>query len=142
MEERYLLTFYKFLTLKAILNTYDIAVLWVKAHPARFPEKLPAFFIQFLTEPGDIVLDIFAGSNTTGAVAEQAGRHWLAFERDKKYLLASTFRFIDELSPNELIEFWSNAISSKNTIELMRSQQEMVLMEESAEYKANGRRWA
>jgi hypothetical protein len=56
--------------------------------------------------------------------------------------LASTFRFIDELSPNELIEFWSNAISSKNTIELMRSQQEMVLMEESAEYKANGRRWA
>ncbi|PJA79950.1 MAG: site-specific DNA-methyltransferase [Nitrospirae bacterium CG_4_9_14_3_um_filter_41_27] len=114
----------------------------VKAHPARFPEKLPAFFIQFLTEPGDIVLDIFAGSNTTGAAAEQAGRRWIAFERDKKYLLASTFRFIDELSPNELIEFWSNAISSKNTIELMRSQQEMVLMEESAEYKANGRRWA
>jgi DNA modification methylase len=114
----------------------------VKAHPARFPEKLPSFFIQFLTEPCDIVLDIFAGSNTTGAAAEQAGRRWLAFERDKKYLLASTFRFIDELSPNELIEFWSNAISSKNTIELMRSQQEMVLMEESAEYKANGRRWA
>lgn len=62
----------------------------VTAHPARFPEKLPAFFIQFLTEPGDIVLDIFAGSNTTGAAAEQADRRWLAFERDKKYLLAST----------------------------------------------------
>ena len=36
----------------------------VKGHPARFPAKLPEFFIRFLTEPGDLVLDIFAGSNT------------------------------------------------------------------------------
>lgn len=36
----------------------------VPAHPARFPQKLPAFFIEFLTEPGDVVVDIFAGSNT------------------------------------------------------------------------------
>ena len=35
-----------------------------KHHPARFPLALPAFFVKFLTDPGDIVLDIFAGSNT------------------------------------------------------------------------------
>ena len=38
----------------------------IKAHPARFPAKLPEFFIKLLTEPNDIVLDIFSGSNTSG----------------------------------------------------------------------------
>ena len=36
------------------------------SHPARFPSALPQFFIKFLTDPGDIVVDIFSGSNTTG----------------------------------------------------------------------------
>jgi site-specific DNA-methyltransferase (cytosine-N4-specific) len=67
----------------------------VKQHPARFPEKLPEFFIRFLTEPGDTVLDIFAGSNTTGSVCEREGRRWLAFEENKEYLSASIFRFSD-----------------------------------------------
>ncbi len=40
-----------------------------RQHPARFPAKLPEFFIRMLTQPGDVVLDIFAGSNTTGQVA-------------------------------------------------------------------------
>lgn len=65
-------------------------------HPARFPQKLPAFFIDFLTDPGDVVLDIFAGSNTTGAAAETANRRWIAFEEHKSYLAASAFRFIDK----------------------------------------------
>ena len=64
------------------------------AHPARFPQKLPAFFIDFLTDPGDTVLDIFAGSNTTGAAAEAAKRRWIAFERDRPFLAASAFRFV------------------------------------------------
>lgn len=67
-------------------------------HPARFPEELPRFFILFLTDPGDIVLDIFAGSNTTGAAAEKAGRRWLAFEIDQPYLATSVFRFLDDAS--------------------------------------------
>lgn len=67
----------------------------IAAHPARFPEKLPLFFIKFLSEPGDIVLDIFAGSNTTGAAAESVQRRWLAFEQNQSYLAASVFRFID-----------------------------------------------
>lgn len=66
----------------------------VKGHPARFPAKLPEFFIRFLTEPGDLVLDIFAGSNTTGQIAEAEGRRWLAFEERADYLAASAFRFM------------------------------------------------
>lgn len=64
-----------------------------KAHPARFPAKLPQFFIKFLTNPGDIVVDIFAGSNTTGSVCEALGRKWFAFEQFSEYLAASAFRF-------------------------------------------------
>lgn len=67
-----------------------------KGHPARFPEKLPTFFIKFLTEPGDVVLDLFAGSNTCGHAAEELGREWLAFELSQKYLAASVFRFIED----------------------------------------------
>lgn len=68
-----------------------------KGHPARFPEKLPQFFINFLTEPGDVVLDIFAGSNTTGAAAERLARKWMAFELEQSYLAASIFRFVDSI---------------------------------------------
>jgi site-specific DNA-methyltransferase (cytosine-N4-specific) len=65
----------------------------VKRHPARMPEGLVEFFVRFLTDPGDLVLDPFAGSNTTGAVAETLGRRWLAVERDPGYALASQARF-------------------------------------------------
>src|SRR4029077_6935434 len=61
-------------------------------HPARFPARLPEFFIRFLTGPGDVVVDIFAGSNTTGAVAEAEKRRWLAFEESREYVAASAFR--------------------------------------------------
>ncbi|OYW76382.1 MAG: site-specific DNA-methyltransferase [Verrucomicrobia bacterium 12-59-8] len=72
-----------------------------KGHPARFPAKLPEFFIRFLTEPGDVVLDIFAGSNTTGQVAEREGRRWLAFEERLEYLAASSFRFFSETATEQ-----------------------------------------
>ena len=62
-------------------------------HPARFPRELPKFFIQFLTEPGDTVLDIFAGSNTTGQMAQKTGRKWLAFDAEERYLEGSRYRF-------------------------------------------------
>ncbi|MCY2951323.1 MAG: site-specific DNA-methyltransferase [Planctomycetota bacterium] len=62
-------------------------------HPARFPIQLPTFFIRFLTEPGDLVLDPFAGSNTTGEAAEREERRWLAYELERRYLEDSRFRF-------------------------------------------------
>ncbi len=65
----------------------------LKPHPARFPAKLPAFFIEFLTHQGDLVVDPFAGSNVTGEVAESRGRRWLAFELREEYLLGSRSRF-------------------------------------------------
>lgn len=64
-------------------------------HPARFPSDLPAFFIKMLTDEGDVVLDIFGGSNTTGSVAEALKRKWLTFEINREYLVASAFRFLE-----------------------------------------------
>jgi site-specific DNA-methyltransferase (cytosine-N4-specific) len=64
-----------------------------KIHPARFPAALPEFFIKLTTEPGDTVLDIFAGSNTTGWVAETLGRRWISVDAVADYVVASSFRF-------------------------------------------------
>lgn len=65
----------------------------VKPHPARFPSAFPEFFIKLTTDKNDLVLDPFAGSNTTGFVAEGLQRRWLAFELQEDYLLSSIFRF-------------------------------------------------
>ena len=65
----------------------------LKVHPARYPRALPEFFIKMLTDEGDVVLDPFAGSNTTGAVAEALHRRWIAFEIVEEYLKVSRFRF-------------------------------------------------
>jgi len=65
----------------------------LEPHPARFPEALPDFVIRLLTEPGDYVLDPFAGSNVTGYVAERLGRRWLACEREIEYIKGSRYRF-------------------------------------------------
>lgn len=71
----------------------------IKIHPARFPAVLPEFFIRFLTDPDDVVLDPFTGSNTTGMVAEALERRHLGFEQDPTYLEASKFRFNDINEP-------------------------------------------
>jgi DNA modification methylase len=62
-------------------------------HPARMPIGLPEFFIKFLTESRDLVLDPFAGSNTTGAAAERLKRRWLAIEARPDYIATSKGRF-------------------------------------------------
>ncbi len=54
---------------------------------------LPEFFIRLLTDKNDLVVDPFAGSNTTGAVAERLHRRWIAIEEVEDYLHASRFRF-------------------------------------------------
>ena len=63
------------------------------AHPARMPIGLAEFFIKFLTDENDLVLDPFSGSNTTGAAAEQLKRRWVAIEQDEGYLRGSRGRF-------------------------------------------------
>ena len=68
----------------------------IKGHPARFPASIPEFFIKFLTTEGDLVIDIFGGSNTTGMVAESLKRHWKTYEVSQEYVAASSFRFIQD----------------------------------------------
>ncbi|MFH7027335.1 MAG: DNA-methyltransferase [Heteroscytonema crispum UTEX LB 1556] len=65
----------------------------IKPHPARFPQGFAEFFIKFLTDENDIVLDPFAGSNTTGFVAENLQRKWISFEINENYLIGSRYRF-------------------------------------------------
>jgi site-specific DNA-methyltransferase (cytosine-N4-specific) len=92
----------------------------VKGHPARFPSKLPEFFIRFLTEPGDLVVDIFAGSNTTGCVAECEGRKWLAFDERLDYLAASSFRFFAEAATDAELKAAHHAILHGKAADLRR----------------------
>jgi len=54
-------------------------------HPARFPLELPAFFINLLTQPGQVVFDPFGGTGTTGLAAQLLGRQWLLVELDEGY---------------------------------------------------------
>jgi site-specific DNA-methyltransferase (cytosine-N4-specific) len=66
----------------------------ITPHPARMPIEVVEFFIKFLTEPSDLVLDPFAGSNTTGATAESLNRRWLSIESKKEYITGSLGRFV------------------------------------------------
>ncbi|WP_081075266.1 DNA-methyltransferase [Burkholderia multivorans] len=99
----------------------------VKAHPARFPAKLPEFFIRMLTEPNDMVLDIFGGSNTTGQVAEAEGRRWMTFEASPEYVGASAFRFLDKGTSPETMQQIYDRITSGETISLERYRQQDLL---------------
>ncbi len=76
----------------------------LRAHPARFAPEIPDFFIRFLTEPDDLVVDPFAGSNVTGAIAEALGRRWMSIDIDEDYVRGSAARF-DNLQP-ELVASW------------------------------------
>jgi DNA modification methylase len=57
------------------------------------PAQLAEWFIKFLTQEGDLVLDPFGGSNTTGAVAEQLRRRWVVVEPVGEYIEGSRGRF-------------------------------------------------
>ena len=65
----------------------------IRPHPARFPQGFAEFFIKFLTDEDDMVLDPFAGSNTTGFVAETLQRRWISFEINEDYVTGSRYRF-------------------------------------------------
>ncbi len=65
----------------------------IPLHPARMPKEIPEFFIKMLTDEGDLVLDPFGGSNTTGMVAESLSRKWLSVELNKEYIEGSKGRF-------------------------------------------------
>jgi DNA modification methylase len=63
-------------------------------HPARYPADLPEYFIRMLTDPGDLVVDPFAGSCVTGEVAQRLERKWLCVELIEEYLKGGLGRFV------------------------------------------------
>ena len=93
----------------------DCKAAGIKSHPARFPAKLPEFFIRFLTSPGDVVVDIFGGSNTTGQVAEAEGRRWISCDLSEEYVAAGAFRFLHEGDDAEAV---FRAIMNGESLEL------------------------
>ncbi|MEO1013739.1 MAG: site-specific DNA-methyltransferase [Pseudomonadota bacterium] len=66
-----------------------------KAHPTQKPEGLLHRILVGTTNPGDLVLDPFAGSGTTGAVAKRLGRRFIGIERDPGYAAAARKRFAE-----------------------------------------------
>jgi modification methylase len=66
-----------------------------KAHPTQKPEALLHRVIMASTKPGDVVLDPFFGSGTTGAVARRLGRRYIGLERDKDYAAIAKARIAD-----------------------------------------------
>jgi modification methylase len=69
-----------------------------KVHPTQKPEALLARVLLSSSNPGDVVLDPFFGSGTTGAVAKRLGRHFIGLERDPAYAKAARAR-IDAVEP-------------------------------------------
>jgi modification methylase len=69
-----------------------------KVHPTQKPEALLARVIMACSKPGDVVLDPFFGSGTTGAVAKRLGRHYVGMDREDKYIEAAQRR-IDAVDP-------------------------------------------
>jgi len=98
-------------------------------HPARFPARLPQFFIRMLTEPGDLVVDIFAGSNTTGWVAEAEKRRWLAFDESRDYVAASAFRFLKKDTDADAMRELYRMLHGGDAVDLTRFRHFDTLLE-------------
>ncbi|MBV9930336.1 MAG: site-specific DNA-methyltransferase [Alphaproteobacteria bacterium] len=72
-----------------------------KAHPTQKPEALLYRVLLACTQPGDVVLDPFFGTGTTGAVARRLGRHWIGIEREKRYVKVARERIASTLPLDE-----------------------------------------
>jgi modification methylase len=72
-----------------------------KAHPTQKPEALLYRILLACTKPGDVVLDPFFGTGTTGAVARRLGRRWIGIEREKSYVSVARERIASTLPLDE-----------------------------------------
>ncbi|HWK36676.1 site-specific DNA-methyltransferase [Sphingomonas sp.] len=73
----------------------------VKVHPTQKPEALIYRILLACSKPGDVVLDPFFGTGTTGAVAKRLGRHWIGIEREDAYIAAAEERIAAALPLDE-----------------------------------------
>jgi len=76
----------------------------ITPHPARMSGGLVNFFIEFLSDSGDLILDPFSGSNTTGYCAEKLKRKWLSFEIKQEYIEQAVIRFKDPNLNSPLVQ--------------------------------------
>lgn len=65
----------------------------LRTHGAMFPTSIPDFFIRLLTEPGELVIDLFGGTGKSGLAAERLGRRWIVFEMIYEYLAGGSSAF-------------------------------------------------
>lgn len=72
-----------------------------KAHPTQKPESLLYRVLLATTKKGDVVLDPFFGTGTTGAVAKRLGRNWIGCEREESYIKVAEQRIEDALELDE-----------------------------------------
>jgi modification methylase len=72
-----------------------------KAHPTQKPEALLYRILLACTKPGDVVLDPFFGTGTTGAVARRLGRRWIGIEREDAYVKVARERIASTLPLDE-----------------------------------------
>jgi len=87
----------------------------ITPHPARMPLELASYFINFLSEPGDLVLDPFGGSNTTGFCAEKLQRKWISIEIQESYGVQSAIRFEENNIESNLVKTeYFNQIEKRN----------------------------
>jgi site-specific DNA-methyltransferase (cytosine-N4-specific) len=80
----------------------------ITPHPARMAPELVSFFIEFLTDEGDLVIDPFAGSNTTGFCAEKLKRKWIAIDTEVNYGEQSKLRFTDPVLKTKTQSYGGN----------------------------------
>lgn len=81
----------------------------IEPHPARFPARLPEYFIRMLTEKDDLVLDPFGGSCVTGEVCERLNRRWICCETVEEYIEGAKGRFA--VSPESTDTSFQNPVS-------------------------------
>ncbi len=87
-----------------------------KAHSTQKPEALLYRVLLSSSNPGDVVLDPFFGTGTTGAVAQRLGRHWIGIERDPTYVRVATQRLakgINRSVPHEALEFATDLVPAR-----------------------------
>lgn len=92
----------------------------IRAHPARFPIQFAEFFVAMLTRDRDLVVDPFAGSNTTGWAAERKGRRWHSIDVSAEYLVPSAARF--GIDPAPLLRKFGVKSDSRPQLDRPRSK--------------------
>ncbi len=88
-------------TLPLVTGGQRLKINGSKAHPTQKPEALLYRILLATTIPGDVVLDPFFGTGTTGAVAKKLGRRWIGIERNRGYIRIARKR-MDTVEPGDL----------------------------------------